>query len=96
MLHVIGDTQIDFMAWFPACATFSVLITVLGLAVAFHRGKGLFDIDFTGGVSVQAVFRKPQRHRQRPRRVEKTGLPDVAVTDVRDPEHPKAPARRSS
>ncbi|MGA2034047.1 MAG: protein translocase subunit SecD [Thermoguttaceae bacterium] len=59
MLHVIGDTYIDFMNWFPACATFSVTITVLGLAVAFYRGKGLFDIDFTGGVSVEAVFREP-------------------------------------
>ena len=57
MLHVIGDTHIDFMAWFPAAATFSVLITVVGLVVAFHRGKGLFDIDFTGGVSIEAAFR---------------------------------------
>ena len=31
----------------------------------FYRGKGLFDIDFTGGVSVQTVFREPQRHRAR-------------------------------
>ena len=60
MLHVIGDTHIDFMAWFPVCFTFSILITVAGVVVAFHRGKGLFDIDFTGGVSVQTVFRDPQ------------------------------------
>ena len=60
MMHVIGHTKIDFMGWFPACATFSVLITVLGLAVAVYRGKGLFDIDFTGGVSVQALFNEPQ------------------------------------
>ena len=40
MLHVIGDTNIDFMAWFPAAATFSVLITVLGIVVAIERGKG--------------------------------------------------------
>ena len=58
MKHWIGHTTIDFMHWFPACATFSVLITVLGLVVAIVRGKGLFDIDFTGGTSVQAVFRQ--------------------------------------
>ena len=58
MLHVIGDTHIDFMAWFPAAATFSLLITLVGLAVAFYRGEGLFDIDFTGGVSIEAAFRR--------------------------------------
>lgn len=60
MVQWIGHTKIDFMAWFPACATFSVLITVLGLVVAVVRGQGLFDIDFTGGVSVQAVFQDTQ------------------------------------
>ena len=58
MKQWIGHTTIDFMHWFKACATFSVLITVLGLAVAIVRGKGLFDIDFTGGISVQTVFRQ--------------------------------------
>ncbi len=57
MKQWIGHTSIDFMHWFPACATFSVLITVVGLGVAVVRGTGLFDIDFTGGISVQTVFR---------------------------------------
>jgi SecD/SecF fusion protein len=60
MMQLIGHTKIDFMHWFPVCATFSVLITVLGVAVAVTRGKGLFDIDFTGGTSVQTVFRQPE------------------------------------
>ena len=74
MVQWIGHTKIDFMAWFPACATFSVLITVLGLVVAVVRGQGLFDIDFTGGVSVQTVFQQEQddqrdpRHRSNPLR----------------------------
>jgi SecD/SecF fusion protein len=61
MRQWIGHTKIDFMHWFPACATFSVLITVLGLGVAVLRGKGLFDIDFTGGISVQTVFREGEK-----------------------------------
>jgi len=81
MLHVIGHTEIDFMKWFPACATFSVLITVVGLAVAFYRGKGLFDIDFTGGVSVQALFTAPQDIGDVRKRTEH--MPDVTVNDVR-------------
>ena len=58
MKQWIGHTSIDFMHWFPACATFSLLITVVGLGVAVIRGTGLFDIDFTGGISVQTVFRQ--------------------------------------
>ena len=61
MMQWIGHTKIDFMAWFPACATFSVVITVLGLVIAVVRGQGLFDIDFTGGVSVQTAFQKEQK-----------------------------------
>jgi SecD/SecF fusion protein len=57
MRQWIGHTTIDFMHWFPACATFSVIITVVGIGVAVVRGKGLFDIDFTGGISVQTVFK---------------------------------------
>ena len=67
MMQWIGHTKIDFMAWFPACATFSVVITVLGLVIAVVRGQGLFDIDFTGGVSVQTVFQDRARHQQDPR-----------------------------
>ena len=56
MLRLIGHTHIDFMRWFPPCVTASILITVMAIVVSFYRGKGLFDIDFTGGVSVQARF----------------------------------------
>jgi SecD/SecF fusion protein len=82
MLHVITDTSIDFMGWFPAAATFSVLITVLGLAVAFHRGQGLFDIDFTGGVSVEADFRDEHKPDDVRKRLAAVDLSDLAVSDV--------------
>ena len=59
MLRVIGHTNIDFMGWFRYTCTASIVITVMAIAVAFYRGKGLFDIDFTGGVSVQAWFDEP-------------------------------------
>ena len=60
MKRWIGHTDIDFMSWFPYCLTASILITVMAIGVSFIRGQGLFDIDFTGGVSVQAVFNEPQ------------------------------------
>ncbi len=90
MAQWIGHTTIDFMAWFPACATFSVLITVLGLAVAVYRGQGLFDIDFTGGVSVQTVFHEKQdinKIREQINTV-RDKLPDATVTNAHGPDEP--------
>ena len=61
MLRVIGHTNIDFMGLFKLHGH--------RLAVDHHRrhaswpasaAKSLFDIDFTGGVSVQALFKEPQ------------------------------------
>ena len=85
MHHLVGHTEIDFMGWFPYCLTFSVLITVLGLAVAFSRGPGLFDIDFTGGTSVQTLFNKPQDVADIRNTLEKMPdmFPDVTISDVR-------------
>jgi SecD/SecF fusion protein len=85
MHHLIGHTEIDFMGWFPYCLTFSVLITVLGLVVAFWRGPGLFDIDFTGGTSVQTLFNKPQDVADIRNTLEKMPdmFPDVTISDVR-------------
>ena len=84
MHHLVGHTEIDFMGWFPYCLTFSVLITVLGLAVAFWRGPGLFDIDFTGGTSVQTLFNKPQDIADIRNTLEKMPdmFPDVTISEV--------------
>jgi SecD/SecF fusion protein len=92
MVQWIGHTKIDFMAWFPACATFSIIITLLGIGISVHRGRGLFDIDFTGGVSVQAVFQKEQdiaklRETVASRENEKF-LPDVTVTPTKTQDEP--------
>ncbi len=91
MMQWIGHTKIDFMAWFPACATFSVLITVLGLVIAVVRGQGLFDIDFTGGVSVQTVFQNEQKItdiRQQINTIAKE-LPDATVTPAHQQDEPE-------
>ncbi len=81
MLRWIGHTNIDFMGWFPYCITVSVLITVMAVVVSFYRGKGLFDIDFTGGVSVQVEFDKPQKT-DVVREALRNHLPDLTISDV--------------
>jgi SecD/SecF fusion protein len=81
MLRLIGHTNIDFMHWFRYCFVGSLLITIMAIVVAFYRGPGLFDIDFSGGVSVQVMFDKPQETATvRDELANK--LPDLAVSDV--------------
>ena len=86
MLRLIGHTNIDFMRWFPTCLTASILITVMAIVLSFYRGTGLFDIDFTGGVSVQARFNTPQKvgdvRDALEKQPEKLRLPDLAINDV--------------
>ncbi len=90
MMQWIGHTKIDFMAWFPACATFSVLITVFGIVVAGVRGKGLFDIDFTGGVSVQTVFQEKQDIEKIRAQIDAINkqIPDATVTPAHSEDEP--------
>jgi SecD/SecF fusion protein len=86
MLRLIGRTNIDFLRIFPITATMSLLIIVMAVAASIHRGKGLFDIDFTGGVSVQALFNQPEKTDEVRKllsdRPESERLHDLAVSDV--------------
>jgi SecD/SecF fusion protein len=82
MLRVIGHTHIDFMGLFRYFIVGTALVTIMAVVVAIHRGKGLFDIDFTGGVSVQALFNKPQET-AKVRDLLSNKLEDLAISDVR-------------
>jgi SecD/SecF fusion protein len=84
MFHIIRHTSIDFMGWFPFCATASIVITVGALFVTYLRGPGILDIDFTGGVSVQVVFREPQKADKVRQMLEEhqKELPDLAISEV--------------
>ena len=86
MLRLIGRTNIDFLRIFPITITMSLLIIVMAVAASIHRGKGLFDIDFTGGVSVQALFNQSQNTGEVRKllgdRPESERLPALAISDV--------------
>jgi SecD/SecF fusion protein len=82
MMHIIGHTSFDFMSLFPITVTISILVTVLGLGAAFYRGVGLFDIDFTGGVSVQVLFDESQpTDVLRKELSDEKVLPDLVISD---------------
>jgi SecD/SecF fusion protein len=57
MMRFVGATRVDFMGkqhiWFAV----SFVLIVVGLIATVARGKSIFDIDFTGGVSVTMVLR---------------------------------------
>ncbi len=81
MLRLIGQTNFDFLRLRWPAWGLSVAIVVVGLAASVWRGRGLFDIDFTGGVSVEVVFTQPQDIADLRARL--ADLPDVVVSDVR-------------
>jgi SecD/SecF fusion protein len=85
MMHVIGHTSIDFMGLFPICLTITLIITTISLGAAIYRGQGLFDIDFTGGVSVQMQFEKDKPHdAETVRKVlaDEVEMPDLALSEL--------------
>ncbi len=56
----LRGSTIDFVRMqYPAIAV-SVVVILIGLTAVVARGRGLMDIDFTGGVSVQMVFQQDQ------------------------------------
>ncbi len=81
MLKLIGHTHFDFMHWFRYTFAASILITIMAIGVSIYRGQGLFDIDFTGGVSVQALFNQPQDISE-VRKALEGKLEDLAVSDA--------------
>ena len=59
-LKAFGRTSFDFMSKKSVAISFSAILILIGLAAVFVRGKGIFDIDFVGGVEVQTIFNQPQ------------------------------------
>ena len=60
MMQLFKRPNINFLGARNACAVFSIVLTVIGMAAVVARGKGIFDIDFVGGVNVEAVFVESQ------------------------------------
>ena len=52
MLKLMDRTHIDFIGPRKACMFASVVVIAIGLAAVAARGRGMFNIDFTGGTLV--------------------------------------------
>ena len=60
MARFFGRTHIDFMAIAKPCMTVSIVLIVVGFAATAYRGRGMLDIDFNGGTTVQPIMRTAQ------------------------------------
>jgi SecD/SecF fusion protein len=60
MREFVGVTNMDFLGWRRVCIAGSLIVIAIGLMAATARRGDLFDIDFTGGSSVQFVLDEDQ------------------------------------
>ena len=82
MAKIFGTPNFHFVKWVRTAVTASTLFILAGLAAAQLRGQGLFDIDFTGGTSVQVAFKDGQAPDVGEVRQAVKTLPDTAVSAV--------------
>jgi SecD/SecF fusion protein len=82
MARIFGTTNFRFCSWMWPALLGSALFILAGLAAAWQRGQGLFDIDFTGGTSVQVAFKPDKGLDVAAVRKAVSALPDVAVSAV--------------
>lgn len=80
MMRIIGKTRINFLGMRHLAAACSLTLIVIGMVGVYSRGKGLLDIDFTGGESVEVLFKEPQNIAEIRKALSE--LPDLTVTDV--------------
>jgi len=82
MSKFFGHTNFEFVRWVRPAIIGSLAFILLGLAAAAQRGQGLFDIDFTGGTSVQVALKPDQALDVAEVRKAVAVLPNVAVSAV--------------
>ena len=85
MLHILSNPNFDFIGKRRIAIGISLVIIAVGMVGVVERGKGLLDIDFTGGVSVQTLFIKAADIAEVRDKIDAAAetLPDATVQDVR-------------
>jgi len=58
MMQLFKRPSINFLAARHVCIVLSLTLIFIGLIGVYNRGRGLLDIDFVGGVSVEAIFKE--------------------------------------
>ena len=76
-----GRPNWDYFKLFKKTIWVSIVLIVAGLVAVFVRGKGVFDVDFVGGVEIQMVFTEPVEISE-VREALSADLPDLAVSSL--------------
>ena len=82
MARLFGQTHFHFVSGMRPAIIASTVFVLVGLVGARQRGQGLFDIDFTGGTSVQVAFQSDKGLDVQAVRQAVSMLPDVAVSAI--------------
>jgi SecD/SecF fusion protein len=86
MMRAIPTTHFDFLRYKWVMMGISLSIVLIGLVATAFRGRGILDIDFTGGVSVETVFQGSPGIAEVRKAMEdvpeEERLPDVTVREV--------------
>ncbi|HEX3871780.1 MAG TPA: protein translocase subunit SecD [Pirellulales bacterium] len=92
MMQILSGTNYDFIGKRRVAIALSLIVIGIGMVGVWARGKGLLDIDFTGGVSVETLFDRshPQDIAVVRTKLEEhaADLPDLTVQDVHITEEP--------
>lgn len=56
MHHIFVNPNYDFLRWRKPAIIFSIVLSVICIAVAAYRGKDIFSVDFTGGRQITFNF----------------------------------------
>jgi len=85
MLHILSNPNFEFISKWKIATGISAVLIAIGIAGAYVRGKGILDIDFTGGTSVQMLFSEPMETAQVRKAIDSRAgdLPDATVQDVK-------------
>ncbi len=90
MLKLMDKSKIDFIGPRKACMVASVIVIAIGLGAVAARGRGMFNIDFTGGTLVTIrlnetdsnIKDKSDSARTQFVREKSSKLPDVTVESL--------------
>jgi SecD/SecF fusion protein len=82
MMRLLAEPSYEYVRWTPVALAVSGILVAAGLVAAVARGQGLFDIDFTGGTSVQVAFKEGQGLDVAEVRRAVGALPDAAVSSI--------------
>ena len=80
MTQLLSEPKLNLIGMRKIAGACSLVLVLIGLAAVALRGPSIFDIDFRGGTSVQAMLNQPLEYSEVFQRVKE--LPDITLTQM--------------